>query len=92
MGVKPANAAQKGVSPQSLAVGSMAKEYKKMLDVAGMKAKKRTKRTSHGLPSVFPIDPPMLPKVRFLILTLPGVGEEACLVLAVGIDYSVINR
>ncbi len=31
----------------------MANEYRNMLAVAGMKAKKRMKRTSQGLPSLF---------------------------------------
>jgi len=57
MGVNPATAAPKGVSPQSLAVGSIAKEYKNKLAVAGMKAMNSTKRINHGLPSALLIYP-----------------------------------
>jgi hypothetical protein len=57
MGVKPATAAPKGVSPQSLAVGSIAKEYKNKLAVAGTKAMNSTKRITHGLFSVLLICP-----------------------------------
>jgi hypothetical protein len=49
---------KKGVSPQSLAVGSMAKEYKNKLAVAGTKAMNKTKRINHGLPSALFIHPP----------------------------------
>lgn len=49
--------APKGVSPQSLAVGSIAKEYKNKLAVAGTKAMNSTKRITPGLSSAFLIYP-----------------------------------
>jgi hypothetical protein len=55
--MKPATAAPKGVIPQSLAVGSIAKEYKNKLAVAGTKAMNRTKRINHGLLSALLIYP-----------------------------------
>jgi hypothetical protein len=49
-GKKPMTETQKGVSPQSRAVESMAKENKKRLPVAGMRLASNTRRTYQDLP------------------------------------------
>jgi hypothetical protein len=66
--------AQKGVSPQSLAMDSMVKENKKILPVAGMRLASNTRRTYQDLSPASPED--LLPSALGCVKGIPPGSRE----------------